>query len=157
MHGGISKIFFIDLFIIIFRPDMLNFHPYSILTRDTRVDSVMYTLCVNSVFDYVHIHRLYSTELVLGITSAWQQLRAHRSNSAFLALKHSTSNVWHALNSEKNACRQVSFSTKAKHCKTPKHFGTPRHPFFLAVNQSSFALPFLFLIDCYIKLDVLFT
>ena len=39
------------------------------------------------------------------------------------------------------------FSTKAKHCRTPKHFGTPRHPFFLAVNQSSFALPFLFLID----------
>ena len=41
-HGGISKIFFIDLFIIIFRPDMLNFHPYSILTRDTRVELVIY-------------------------------------------------------------------------------------------------------------------
>ena len=111
--------------------------------------------------DYFFIHRLYSTELVLGITSAWQQLRAHRSNSAFLALKHSFSNVWPALKSEKNAFwhtkqSQVSFSLKAKHCRNSKHFGTPRHPFFLAVNQSSFALPFLFLIDLYIKLDVLF-
>ena len=32
-HGGISKIFFLDQFLtIIFRPEMLKFHPYSILT-----------------------------------------------------------------------------------------------------------------------------
>ena len=30
------------LFIIIFRPEMLNFHPYSILTGDTRVEFVIY-------------------------------------------------------------------------------------------------------------------
>ena len=29
-------------FIIIFRPEMLNFHPYSILTGDTRVEFVIY-------------------------------------------------------------------------------------------------------------------
>ena len=63
---------------------------------------------INAVLDYVYMHRLYLTELVLGITSAWQQLRAHRSNSAFLALKHSTtSNVWRALKSEKNACKHT--------------------------------------------------
>ena len=30
------------LFIIIFRPEMLKFHPYSILTGDTRVEFVIY-------------------------------------------------------------------------------------------------------------------
>ena len=30
------------LFIIIFRPEMLKFHPYSILTWDTRVEFVTY-------------------------------------------------------------------------------------------------------------------
>ena len=30
------------LFIIIFRPEMLKFHPYSIFTGDTRFEFVMY-------------------------------------------------------------------------------------------------------------------
>ena len=34
-HGGISKIF-------IFRPEVLKFHPYSILTGDTRNEFVIY-------------------------------------------------------------------------------------------------------------------
>ena len=36
-------------FIIIFRPEMLKFHPYSILTGDTRVEFVIYILCVKGV------------------------------------------------------------------------------------------------------------
>ena len=40
-------IFSRPLFIVIFRPDMLKFHPYSILTRDTMVGFVIY--CVLSV------------------------------------------------------------------------------------------------------------
>ena len=37
-----KNIFPRPLFIIIFRPDMLKFHPYSILTGDTRVEFVIY-------------------------------------------------------------------------------------------------------------------
>ena len=37
-----KNIFPRPLFIIIFRPEMLKFHPYSILTGDTRVDFVIY-------------------------------------------------------------------------------------------------------------------
>ena len=33
-------------FIIIFRPEMLKFHPYSILTGDTRVESVIYSVLI---------------------------------------------------------------------------------------------------------------
>ena len=40
-------IFSKSLFIIIFRPEMLKFHPYSILTGDTRVEFVTY--CVLSL------------------------------------------------------------------------------------------------------------
>ena len=41
-----KNIFPRPLFIIIFRPEMLKFHPYSILTRDTRVEFVIHILCV---------------------------------------------------------------------------------------------------------------
>ena len=41
-----KNIFPRPLFIIIFRPEMLKFHPYSILTGDTRVEIVIY--CVLS-------------------------------------------------------------------------------------------------------------
>ena len=41
-----KNIFLRPLFIIIFRPEMLKFHPYSILTGDTRVEFVIY--CVLS-------------------------------------------------------------------------------------------------------------
>ena len=37
-----KNIFSRPLFIIIFRPEMLTFHPYSILTGDTRVEFVIY-------------------------------------------------------------------------------------------------------------------
>jgi hypothetical protein len=37
-----KNIFTRPLFIIIFRPEMLKFHPYSILTGDTRVEFVIY-------------------------------------------------------------------------------------------------------------------
>ena len=47
-NGGISKKIPGPLFIIIFRPEMLKFHPYSILTGDTRVEFVIY--CVFCVF-----------------------------------------------------------------------------------------------------------
>ena len=56
-HGGISKnIFPRPLFIIIFRPEMLKFHPYSILTGDTRVEFVIY--CV--LIDYLEWVGLFS-------------------------------------------------------------------------------------------------
>ena len=42
-----KNIFPRPLFIIIFRPEMLKFHPYSILTGDTRVEFVIY--CVLSL------------------------------------------------------------------------------------------------------------
>ena len=34
------------LFIIIFRPEMLKFHPYSILSGDTRVEFVIYCVLI---------------------------------------------------------------------------------------------------------------
>ena len=41
-NGGISKMFFPrPLFIIIYRPEMLKFYPYLILTGDTRVEFVI--------------------------------------------------------------------------------------------------------------------
>ena len=39
-----KNIFPRPLFIIIFRPEMLKFHPYSILTGDTRVEFVIYSV-----------------------------------------------------------------------------------------------------------------
>ena len=44
MHGGISKIFLLDhsLFTIIFRPEILEFHPYSNSGR------ICYVLCVKA-------------------------------------------------------------------------------------------------------------
>merc|ERR1739846_184714 len=44
-----KNIFPRPLFIIIFRPEMLKFHPYSILTTDTRVEFVIYCV-LNSYF-----------------------------------------------------------------------------------------------------------
>ena len=41
-NGGISKIFFI----ISFRPEILKFHPYSILTGDTKVEFVIYCVLI---------------------------------------------------------------------------------------------------------------
>ena len=37
------------LFIIIFRPEMLKFHPYSILTGDTRVEFVIFCVLISSL------------------------------------------------------------------------------------------------------------
>ena len=48
-----KNIFPRPLFIIIFRPEMLKFHPYSILTRDTRVEFVIY--CVLSWVDLADV------------------------------------------------------------------------------------------------------
>ena len=44
-----KNIFPSPLFITIFRPEMLKFHPYSILTRDTRVEFVIYDVLSNVV------------------------------------------------------------------------------------------------------------
>ena len=41
-----KNIFPRPLSIIIFRPEMLKFHPYSILTGDTRVDFVIYCVLI---------------------------------------------------------------------------------------------------------------
>ena len=41
-----KNIFPRPLFIIIFRPEMLKFHPYSILTGDTRVEFVIYCVLI---------------------------------------------------------------------------------------------------------------
>jgi hypothetical protein len=43
-----KNIFPRPLIIIIFRPEMLKFHPYSILTRDTRVEFVIYRVLILS-------------------------------------------------------------------------------------------------------------
>ena len=42
-----KNIFPIPLFIIIFRPEMLKIQPYSILTGDTRVEFVIYSVLSN--------------------------------------------------------------------------------------------------------------
>ena len=46
-----KNIFPRPLFFIIFRPEMLKFHPYSILTGETRVEFVIY--CVLSEFQTI--------------------------------------------------------------------------------------------------------
>jgi hypothetical protein len=38
------------LFIIVFRPEILKFHPYSILTGDTRVEFVIYCMLSKPIF-----------------------------------------------------------------------------------------------------------
>jgi hypothetical protein len=45
-----KNIFPRPLFIIIFRPEMLKFHPYSILTGDTTVEFVIYSVLKNRAF-----------------------------------------------------------------------------------------------------------
>ena len=45
-----QNIFPRPLFIIIFRPEMLKFHPYSILTGDTRVEFVIYCVLKEKYF-----------------------------------------------------------------------------------------------------------
>ena len=62
-HGGISKnTSSRPLFTIIFRPEMLKFHPYSILTGNTRVELVIYCVlrayCPYIQCLYVRIARL---------------------------------------------------------------------------------------------------
>ena len=51
-----KNIFPRPLFIIIFRPEMLKFHPYSIFTRNTRVEFVIYcVLSRNSVVSEIFL------------------------------------------------------------------------------------------------------
>ena len=45
-----KNIFPRPLFIIIFRPEMLKFHPYSILTGDRRVEYVIYSLLSSKIY-----------------------------------------------------------------------------------------------------------
>ena len=55
MVSAWKNLFFLDLFIIIFRPEMLIFHPYSILTGDTIVNANVIhksSLCLLSVPDF---------------------------------------------------------------------------------------------------------
>ena len=47
-----KNIFPRPLFIIIFRPEILKFHPYSILTGDTRVEFVIYCVLIKSDHNY---------------------------------------------------------------------------------------------------------
>ena len=47
-----KNIFHRPLFIIIFRPEMLKFHPYSILTGDTRVEFVIYCVLKAPIFSF---------------------------------------------------------------------------------------------------------
>ena len=51
VHGGISKKNCRPLFIIIFRPEMLKFHPYSILTGDTMVWFFIYCVLIKYVLN----------------------------------------------------------------------------------------------------------
>ena len=48
-NGYIHEFGFRPLFIIIFRPEMLKFHPYSILTGDTRFEFVIYCVLSKSL------------------------------------------------------------------------------------------------------------
>ena len=45
-NKNFKNVFPRPLFIIIFRLEMLKFHPYSILTGDTRVEFVVYSLLI---------------------------------------------------------------------------------------------------------------
>ena len=58
-----KNIFPTPLFIIIYRPEMLKFHPYSILTGDTRVELVIY--CVLSII----LHRNIDDVLKIFLSS----------------------------------------------------------------------------------------
>ena len=49
-----KNIFPRPLFIIIFKPEMLKFHPYSILTGDTRVEFVIYRVLSQHFFSKGH-------------------------------------------------------------------------------------------------------
>ena len=65
-----KNIFPRPLFIIIFRPEMLKFHPYSTLTGDTRVEFVLYcvltTIYISVVAEFKFFkHNISSIELVL--------------------------------------------------------------------------------------------
>ena len=57
-----KHIFSRPLFTIIFRPEMLKFHPYSVLTRDTMVGFVIF--CVLSIFWLLSFH-------ILGLETLW--------------------------------------------------------------------------------------
>ena len=63
-----KNIFPRPFFIIIFRPEMLEFHPYSILTGDTRVEFVIY--CVLILFVNWQVY-LTSTERPLKLFSSF--------------------------------------------------------------------------------------
>ena len=75
-HWGISKnIFPRPLFIIIFRPEMLKFHSYAILTRDTRVEFVIYRVLRSSgewfgtIFSYLQ-NSCFQAKLETGFMTA---------------------------------------------------------------------------------------
>ena len=52
-----KNIFSRPLFIIIFRPEMLNFHTYSILTGDTRVEFVIYRV--------LNMHQIFVSSILV--------------------------------------------------------------------------------------------
>jgi hypothetical protein len=62
------------LFIIIFRPEMLKFHPYSILTGDTRVEFVIYRVLIRLRNSSVFIPKLPG----LGIMIFFSNLSTNR-------------------------------------------------------------------------------
>ena len=49
-----KNIFPRPLFFIIFRPEMLKFHPYSILTGETRVELVIYCVLMKGLLEVEH-------------------------------------------------------------------------------------------------------
>ena len=57
------------LFIIIFRSEMLKFHPYSILTGDTRVEFVIY--CVLSFSNFKICSTIWSTNCSTNCSTYW--------------------------------------------------------------------------------------
>ena len=78
-----KNIFPRPLFIIIFRPEMLKFHPYSILTGDTRVEFVI--SCVLSLLYLFFLH-LDLVRLTVSISCDWKYKQIFFYLSYYLVL-----------------------------------------------------------------------
>ena len=91
---NLKNIFPRPLFIIIFRPEMLKFHPHSILTGDTRVEFVIYSVLRN----YFNLLQWAMDSHAMGF-----YIRMHDYNS--LNLINITQNLLHGTTSSKAKSR----------------------------------------------------
>ena len=84
-----KNIFSRPLFTIIFRPEMLKFHPYSILTGETMVGFVIYCVLIAIASQ---IYTKYLNSKLLGPVVCFAQLMGHFGTATctqFLARKES--------------------------------------------------------------------